>query len=521
MSLPRTKRLRTRRSAAQRLPAAGPEREALRAKGQFWTPEWVAQAMVAYVVEGGGRTVFDPAVGTGAFLQAGKSLQPVIGRAVRFAGREVDAGVLEAGHGLGLSREDLAGVELRDFLRDPPTQAFPAIVANPPYIRHHRLPTALKRDLRAFGASLLGAPLDGRAGLHVYFLLRALTLLGPGGRLAFIVPADTCEGISADRLWQWIAGRYRLDAVITFSPEASPFPGVDTNSVVLMIRNAGATSTFRWARCKTAGSDALLRWVLSGFARAPDASLEVLVRELAEGLATGLTRPATSSPADGPTLGEFAIVMRGIATGANDFFHLTEARARSLGIPPQFLLPAVARTRDVPGDVLDDQTLEALAATGRPTLLLCLDGRPRSRFPAAVQAYLDEGERRGLPHRPLIATRRPWYRMEERRPPPILFAYLGRRNARFIANRAQAVPLTGFLCVYPRQDRCARVEDLWEVLSDAQTLANLPLVGKSYGGGAIKVEPRALERLRLPEEVVRRVGLRPVDGGLQPVLPLD
>ncbi len=35
----------------QRLPATGPQREALRQKGQFWTLDWVAQAMVSYVLQ--------------------------------------------------------------------------------------------------------------------------------------------------------------------------------------------------------------------------------------------------------------------------------------------------------------------------------------------------------------------------------------------------------------------------------------------------------------------------------------
>lgn len=38
--------------------------------------------------------------------------------------------------------------------------------------------------------------------------------------------------------------------------------------------------------------------------------------------------------------------------------------------------------------------------------------------------------------------------MEQREVPPILFAYLGRRNTRFILNEAGILPLTGFLCVY-------------------------------------------------------------------------
>ena len=62
-------------NGSQKLPASGPKREALRQKGQFWTPDWVAQAMVAYCVAGGGDSIFDPAVGAGAFFRAAETLE--------------------------------------------------------------------------------------------------------------------------------------------------------------------------------------------------------------------------------------------------------------------------------------------------------------------------------------------------------------------------------------------------------------------------------------------------------------
>lgn len=128
-------------------------------------------------------------------------------------------------------------------------------------------------------------------------------------------------------------------------------------------------------------------------------------------------------------------------------------------------------------------------------------------LPAPLKSYLRRGAARGLPRRPLIATRRPWYKMETRTPPPFLFAYLGRRAARFIRNRAEVVPLTGFLCVYARPEHARRLEQLWTLLQHPATVANLAQVGKSYGAGAIKVEPRALERLPLPPEALHAAGL--------------
>src|SRR2546423_9459303 len=165
-----------KRTRHQTLPSAGPEREALRRKGQFWTPDWVAEAMVAYVLAGGSRHVFDPAVGAGAFFRAAKSVAAEGGRRVLLLGAEVDGDALRDARQNGLSEDDLSQVHLSDFVLRPPQEKFDAIVGNPPYIRHHRLPAPVKAELKRLGARLTGTALDGRARLHVYFLLRARQL---------------------------------------------------------------------------------------------------------------------------------------------------------------------------------------------------------------------------------------------------------------------------------------------------------------------------------------------------------
>ena len=488
--------------AHQYVPRTGPARESLREKGQFWTPDWIADAMVSYVLTGGTDTIFDPAVGAGSFFRSAKALADRTNRRIRLSGSELDPDTLQQARIHGLTADDLRNVELNDFVLQPPRGRLKAIVANPPYIRHHRLSSAVKAQLRALGTQLIGRPLDGRAGLHVYFLLRALQLLSPNGRLAFIVPADTCEGVFATPLWSWIAGKYRLDAVVTFTPEASPFPGVDTNPVIILIRNLPPSDSFHWAKCVTPGTSNLQEWIRSDFKTEPGHDLVVFRRDLHEGVKTGLTREPVLVPHDGPTLADYAGVQRGIATGSNDFFFLTRKQAAALHLPEEFLVPAIGRTRDVPGDTVTDTLLQQLDNQGRPTLLFCPDGRPLQDFPQPVRAYLQIGEERGLSKKTLIATRNPWYKMEFRTPPPFLFSYLGRRNTRFIRNLAGVVPLTGFLCVYPHRTSQSSVNALWQVLRHQDTVANLALVGKSYGGGSIKVEPRALERLPIPSSVL-------------------
>ncbi len=460
--------------------------------------------MVEYALADDGAQLFDPAVGAGAFFRAAKTVAREKKIEVALSGMDIDEGALAQSLQFGLSAKEISQVRIGDFIFDPPKAKLPAIVANPPYIRHHRLSASVKEKLKRLGAEITGRTFDGRAGLHIYFLIRALQLLERDGRLAFIMPADTCEGVFAQDLWKWIAENFCLEVVVTFDPSATPFPQVDTNPVVFMIRNAKPQQEFLWVRCHESGKGQLKKWIASGYASALQNGFSVTRRQLCEGIATGLSRHPVENPVGGPTLGDFAQVLRGVATGANDFFFLTTEQAKTLG---EFLVAAIGRTRDVPGDEITNELVASIQAQGRPTWLLSLDGRPVDEYPSSVRDYLRLGEEMGLPNRPLISQRRPWYKMESRTPPPILFAYLGRRNSRFIRNYAGVIPLTCFLCVYPRRDDQDFVNRLWKVLSHPEVVANLPLIGKSYGSGAVKVEPRALERLPLPEHLVREADL--------------
>ena len=70
------------------------------------------------------------------------------------------------------------------------------------------------------------------------------------------------------------------------------------------------------------------------------------------------------------------------------------------------------------------------------------------------------------------------------------------------------IPLTGFLCVYPKSDDKEYTDRLWKILNHPDTVANLAMIGKSYGDGAVKVEPRSLEKLPIPENVIEQSGMQ-------------
>lgn len=484
--------------AHQKLPNDWNKREILRDKGQFWTPSWVAEAMVAYVSEGT-DLIFDPATGRGAFFEALKKLDKT---GVTYFGTDIDPEVLKD----EIYNDNNCYVEERDFLKNPPESKFKAIVANPPYIRHHRIDAETKLFLRQLCARITRFTIDGRTGYHIYFLLQALHLLENEGKLAFIMPADTCEGIFAKKLWKWISENYCIEGVVTFDEKATPFPNVDTNAIVFLIKRSKPQKNIYWIKANQAYSGDLLQFISSKFKDQNLETIEITNRQLKEALDTGLSRQEQSLNGFKYHLYDFAKVMRGIATGANEFFFLTKRQVEEHQIPSEFLKIAIGRTKDVLENIITKNDIKRLEEKNRPTYLLSIN--KKDKFPKAIEKYLKVGVNMGLPDCSLIKQRKPWYKMEQREIPSLLFAYLGRRNTRFIKNEAGVLPLTGFLCVYPIYNDKEYISNLWHALNHSDTLSNLKLVGKSYGSGAIKVEPRNLEKLPIPEHIVEKFNLK-------------
>jgi len=485
-----------------KLPASGAPREALRKKGQFFTPAWVAEAMIAFVAHGANR-LFDAGFGLGAFALAAQSL---LGKSLpRYVGCDTDATIWTRAPLHGVSETVMQGIENRDFFSYESLPDGTSIVSNPPYIRHHRVSAEQKAAFQRLAMKNTGYTLDGRTGLHAFFLIHALSLLPKGQRLAFIVPADICEGIYSRKLWTWISKTFRVHAVIGFAADATPFPGIDTNALILLLSAEPPTSSYLVARVKDAETRDLAKWIRGDLQAKQFTAIEIEARSISDGVAHGMSRFAlTGHSTSGMTLGDVIRVMRGIATGANEFFFLTSEQVREHKLPLRYFVRAVGRTRDVQGSEISDADLDSLDKEGRPTFLLSLNGEPRETFAPSVQQYLKTGEELALADRALIKMRSAWYKMETREVPDFLFAYLGRRNIRFVANNARVVPLTSFLCVYNRHPKQVSNEQLRALFDDADLVGAMSFVAKSYGGGAIKLEPRSLERVPIVEAVMKR-----------------
>jgi adenine-specific DNA-methyltransferase len=477
--------------------------------GQFSTPPALALDMLALARRAAGPDaplrLLDPALGTGVFFYA--ALQ-TFGRErlARAWGHEIDpapaaeARALWSGHGLAVTTGDFCRAGPPAPARDRPT----LVACNPPYVRHHHLAPSRKRFLRR-RVRALGLDLSGLAGLYAYFLLLADPWLVRGGLGLWIIPSEFLDVGYGHGLRAYLARRVTLLRIHRFDPDAPRFAGALVTSTVLLYRKARPPRDH--AVALTDGESLA----------APSQTNRVIQADLDPAAKwSPLWRPAPArperTPQEGVTLGDLFAVRRGIATGANRYFILARDEARRLGLPARFLRPVLPGPRAVAGDVVDR------AGDGFPARLphlVVLDcdlpiGEIRRRHPALAR-YLDRGRRQGIHLRYLARHRRPWYGQERRPPAPIVCTYMGRRRGgrflRFIRNRSGATATNVYHLLYPKPALAERLDNagdlldrIWAGLRQAES--GLEAAGRTYGGGLVKIEPRELEALVLPRELV-------------------
>lgn len=425
--------------------------------GQVATPAPLADAMAAWVLAAAPRTLLEP--GAGGFVFARAALRRAPSLAV--TGVEIDPAAALAPPGARL----LAG----DFLADAllAGRTFDAILCNPPYVRHHYLSPVYKKEVAERLGRRAGVTLSRLAGTHVYFVLRALELLAPGGRAAFVTGAEWLQARYGAPLRRVLAGSGWLRAVLVASPEARVFPGVLSTAAVLLVEKSAAAPARLAVDLDAA---ALVAATARGGEGAPtfDAAAE---------------RWTATPAAAGPRLGDRFRVRRGVATGANHFFVLAADEARRLRLPERHVRPCLVGPRDL-----------------EPRRLLSVTGE----LGRSLEKYLAAGEAQNLHRRYLCRTREPWYRVEAVAPAPLLVAYMARDRIRVVRNRARAVHLNLFHGIYPRPGTPARmVTELARWLESPAGQAAVRAAARRYASGLIKLEPRDLEAVPLPADFTR------------------
>jgi adenine-specific DNA-methyltransferase len=188
-----------------------------------------------------------------------------------------------------------------------------------------------------------------------------------------------------------------------------------------------------------------------------------------------------------------AKVVRGIATGANEYFTFSKSKARKYGIDEKYLLPCICKAVDIKDNFFTIDNFYSLINGDRQTYLLNAIGSKDEN----VIKYVELGEELGIDKKYLTSCRTPWYSLENRPPSPIWVSVFNRSGLKFIRNEANISNLTTFHCVYPIQNSLfdnVNIDILFAYLLTDVAREIFEDNRREYGNGLQKFEPNDLNK---------------------------
>ena len=456
--------------------------------GQVATPQAVAALMARWVMSAKPQTVLDPAAGLGGLLHECRQLN----YNTNFVGVERDEETYRLAKGTAPRGTKLI---LADYLLSD-TRQFGGIIANPPYVKAQRLDYS-EGTWQSF-EELFGTPLDRLTNLYALFLLKIWEDLAPLGRAAVLLPAEFLNANFGEEIKERLLRTMRPAGIAVFSPSLNLFHDALTTSALVFLEKGRPASAPMFATRVDSLNEAeiFVKQLLS------ESSIEhsLKYRDLAafnpleKWLNLLFNDAAVSDPPLFPNrVGDYFKCRRGIATGANEYFCLTETELREHGLHLDHVEPCVTKAADVTGLVFDSRKFTTLVTSQRRCYLL----NPR-RKGADLEKYLRLGEEQGIPNRHLPSHRPVWYLPENRAVADILVSVFSRESVKYILNISGTKNLTCFHGLYakPGHENLAPLLTLF--LNSSWGREAFTQVNRYYGDGLNKLEPKDVEELACP-----------------------
>lgn len=473
--------------------------ELRKARGAFFTPAPITAFLSNWAIRTPQDRVLEPSAGDAAFLVAAvrrlqdlsnnPSVQPVVdGVEIHACSAQLATErVLEAG---GIPR-----ISVNDFFLVDPDSQYSAVIGNPPFIRYQDFSGTSRARARK-AALKAGVALSGLASSWAAFTVHSALFLKEGGRLGLVLPAELLSVNYASPIRRFLFDRFRSVQLVLF--EEQVFPQVEADVVLLLAEgfNQGPTDAAIIRQVRNTedlvSGVAGQRWVPVDPGGKWTASL---VDADALGPLSQLRTARLFAP-----LEEWGDTTLGMVTGNNGYFTLSPARVKELGIPKNDLLrlspPGSSHLR---GLALSTAMLNQLGADGKSTFLFRPPGNPS---PASAE-YIEAGHTAGVDRAYKCRVRKPWYRVPLLPPADLLLTCMNADTARLTTNEAGAHHLNSVHGVYLKPETKDLGRKLLPLASlNSATLLHAEMVGRSYGGGILKIEPREADVWMMPSKAL-------------------
>ena len=480
-------------------------------RGGYYTSPELAAWLASWAIRSATDRVLEPSCGDGAFLDAAAGHLEAVGLE---AGTTTDQilGIEILGVEAAKARRRLvcrygarAGkmVETGDFFawwKRTEQPSFDAVIGNPPFIRYQSFPEPHRSRAMEIMMRLGLAP-NRLTNIWVPFVTAGAASLRNGGRLALVLPAELLQVSYAAQLRSFLTDRFRRIHLVSCN---ELFFKKAEQEVILLLAD-GARPPARESPCQVTLTEAAtvaeivdkpVAELLSGASpKAIKHDSEKWLKYFLSNAEIGLMRALRASDQI-TTLKTFADVNVGVVTGRNQFFVLRRSEVERLDIRDH-TIPLVSRSVHLKGAKIDVSDWRRLARADERVHLLDLEPLNGSRLTPELDVYIQHGERMNFHQGYKCSIRTPWYAVPAVWTPD---AFVFRQIYDFPRVVLNSTGATATDTIHRMKCRASPEQTVANTYTHL-TAASAEIVGRSYGGGVLELEPTEATNLLIPAEL--------------------
>lgn len=457
---------------------------------QFFTPQPIASLMSDWLLGNKSlKTVLEPAFGLGVFSRSLLSKHDKL----KIKGFDIDEVILNESRLYFESHKNVS-LNLKDYMYNDWENKYDGIICNPPYLKFHDYDN--KQILKEVESNLK-FKFNGFTNLYTLFLLKSIYQLKKDGRAAYIIPSEFLNSDYGKLVKEYLIKTKTLRHLFVIDFKENVFDDAMTTASILLLANDKNNSEINISTIDSKSDLKLIDTFVKSYPKGKgeftfklnDLDPNIKWRkyyQLQNSINYKNLVPFSS----------YAKVVRGIATGANDYFTFKESKAKEFSIPKENLLPCICKSKHVKGNFFTESDYKKLVKSNE--LVYLFNGK--DSINKSVLDYIKKGVEEQVNEKYLTKSRKPWYALEKRPPAPIWVSVFNRSGIKFIRNEARISNLTTFHCVYPINSNLFS-----KVTNDLLFAYLLTDVAKEifsdnrreYGNGLKKFEPNDLNKSKM------------------------